>query len=237
MLNLTKCNLLLIGTVIILLLIAILVGIKILFSDSNLELGSLADWISSVSTLGTLGVAWLAYSKADDYIDKKVSERGIDILVNMVTESFVAYFHSLNETTFHASKLKNKMILIGTVDEKVDCNIELQSLREKIKTLFENSHQIDKDFIKMKIMKISKPKDIFYEPSANFDTLQELQEAFDKLNTEICENENHQYDINNALLSENIEFIEDTTQKLAHDIRKQFFTSPYTYKDYFGNLS
>lgn len=72
MLNLTKCNLLLIGTVITLLLIAILVGIKILFSDSNLDLGSLADWISSVSAIGTLGVAWLAYSKADDYIDKKL---------------------------------------------------------------------------------------------------------------------------------------------------------------------
>ncbi|EFL9656600.1 hypothetical protein IGU62_002098 [Escherichia coli] len=236
MLNLTKCNLFLIGTVITLLLIAILVGIKILFSDSNLDLGSLADWISSVSAIGTLGVAWLAYSKADDYIDKKASERGIDILVNMVTESFVAYFNSLNETNFHASKLENKMILIGLVDEKIDCNIELQSLREKIITLFENSHQIDKDFIKMKIMKISKPSDIFYDPVTNDDTLQALKLAFHKLNTEICENEN-QYNINNALLSENINFIKNTTEKLAHDIRKQFFTSPNTYKDYFGNLS
>lgn len=66
-------NTLLLTIVATLLIVAILVGIKILFSDSKgLEWVTLVGaWCSAAGTLGTLWVAYLAYLKAPAWLSQK----------------------------------------------------------------------------------------------------------------------------------------------------------------------
>ncbi|MDS0826516.1 hypothetical protein [Serratia marcescens] len=52
-----------------------------------MELGSLTDWISSLSTAGTLLVAYMAYKKAPDWISTKRNESGFEHVTSMMAES------------------------------------------------------------------------------------------------------------------------------------------------------
>lgn len=102
MLNIKKCNLFLISTVFVLLLVSILVGIKVLFSNMHgLEWGSVTDWFSAISTLagslasfGTLYIAYKAFKKAPEWINKKIDEDALSlctdthfILIEKISES------------------------------------------------------------------------------------------------------------------------------------------------------
>lgn len=81
MLNIKKCNLFLISTVFVLLLVSILVGIKVLFSNIQGFIkmdSSISDWISAISTLAgaiasfcTLYIAYKAFQKAPEWLDQK----------------------------------------------------------------------------------------------------------------------------------------------------------------------
>lgn len=52
-----------------------------------MELGSLTDWISSLSTAGTLYIAYMAYKKAPDWISTKRNESGFEHVTNIMAES------------------------------------------------------------------------------------------------------------------------------------------------------
>ena len=45
----------------------------------KIELGSFSDWVSSLSTFGTLIVAFLAYKKAPEWINQKMNEDAFSI--------------------------------------------------------------------------------------------------------------------------------------------------------------
>lgn len=230
--NTRICNLALVSTTILLFILAILIFIKILFSGySSFEWGSFSDLVSTAATVATFFVALLAYRKADDYIEKKASDKGVDILVNLVAESFVAYFHTLNETNFHAYRLNDKIQFFGMVQENIDCTSSLHSLKQSINTLFENSSQIDKDILKMKLLEISFPSSISFSSIQNFDNVEKIKNAYLTLEKEISDNTD-QSNIDNVLLNENIDIIIDSTASIATNIRKQIFTSPNSYKDF-----
>ncbi|CZW16945.1 hypothetical protein ABK836_16385 [Enterobacter hormaechei] len=67
-----KLNQTILAFVLILSLLLICVILKALFfGNNNFEWGSFTDWISSLSTLGTLGVAYAAYRKAPEWMYQK----------------------------------------------------------------------------------------------------------------------------------------------------------------------
>lgn len=51
-----------------------------------MELGSLTDCISSLSTAGTLLVAYMAYKKAPDWISTKRNESGFEHVISIMAE-------------------------------------------------------------------------------------------------------------------------------------------------------
>lgn len=230
--NIKVFNLALVSTIILLFILAILILVKILFSGySSFEWGSFSDLVSTAATVATFFVALLAYRKADDYIEKKASEKGVDILVNLVAESFVTYFHTLNETNFHACRLNDKIQFFGTTKENIDCTSSLHSLKQSINTLFENSSQIDKDMLKMRLLEISFPSGISFSSIENFDNVGKIKSAHLTLEKEINDNTD-QINIDYELLNENIDIIINSTDSIATNLRKQIFTSPNSYKDF-----
>lgn len=69
-----KVNRILIGLVIVLLLVAIVAFANVLLNQyvgHAMEWGSVSDWLSSLSTFGTLIVAYMAYKKAPEWINQK----------------------------------------------------------------------------------------------------------------------------------------------------------------------
>lgn len=82
-----KLNTALIITVIMLLIVAILVLIKVLFTDmKGFEWGSVSDWFSTAGTLGTLLIAWMAYRKAPEWISQKKHDSAFDIAKKIIIE-------------------------------------------------------------------------------------------------------------------------------------------------------
>ncbi|KLE44105.1 hypothetical protein [Klebsiella aerogenes] len=78
-------NNILLSTVLVLFIVAIVTFIKVLTYGtgitnliSTIEVGSLTDIISSLSTLGTLVIAYLAYKSAPLWIREKQNEEGFN---------------------------------------------------------------------------------------------------------------------------------------------------------------
>ncbi|EPA2040064.1 hypothetical protein ACQ092_000267 [Escherichia coli] len=82
-----KFNITLVITVIVLLAVAVFAFLKVLFSNSKaLEWGSVSDFISSISTFGTLLVAFFAYKAAPQWIRQKQNEEGFKHVSTMLAE-------------------------------------------------------------------------------------------------------------------------------------------------------
>ncbi|MBJ8875059.1 hypothetical protein I5412_08690 [Citrobacter koseri] len=93
--NLKIINSILISTVLLLLLIAILIGIKLLFSNvKGFEWGSFTDWLSSLSSIITLAFAFYVYSrwKKDRY-----REDAYAIQKKIITQHFPKIFMIADE--------------------------------------------------------------------------------------------------------------------------------------------
>lgn len=108
--NIKNINIFLISTVFILLLIVILVGIKVLFSNmQGFEWGSVTDWFSAISTLagslasfGTLYIAYKAFKKAPEWINKKIDEDAL----SLCTDTHFILIETISES---AKRIKNIM--------------------------------------------------------------------------------------------------------------------------------
>ncbi|MFZ8710376.1 hypothetical protein ACO1Z0_23425, partial [Escherichia coli] len=126
MLNIKKCNLFLISTVFVLLLVSILVGIKVLFSNmQGFEWGSVTDWFSAIATLagsiasfGTLYIAYKAFQKAPEWLSQKhydvvyrVIEKAIyQDLIKVRSASLILKNHLVTSSKKYRNHLKNETI-------------------------------------------------------------------------------------------------------------------------------
>lgn len=106
MLNIRKYNLILINTVLLLFLVGLLVGLKILFTGNNIFGGSITDWISALSTAGTLGVAYAAYRKAPEWMTQKHYEIAYKIVDD-------AIYNDLSRVRTSSLHLKFLIVKLG----------------------------------------------------------------------------------------------------------------------------
>lgn len=124
-------NKLLVATVIVLLWVAILALIKVLFSDSNgFEWGSVSDWLSSLATIGTLGIAIAAYKKAPEWL----AQKQYDVVHNVIEESIYTNLTKVNSASHH---LRNLYWSVGKQSISVlnnNCAIN-ESLRNEVHKL------------------------------------------------------------------------------------------------------
>lgn len=85
--NIKTTNSTLVGLVAVLLFVAILVLVKILFADSKgFEWGNVSDWVSSLASVGTLIIAYLAYKAANGWFTQKQNEAGFEHIVSIMAE-------------------------------------------------------------------------------------------------------------------------------------------------------
>ncbi|MCE0826584.1 hypothetical protein LVQ78_11140 [Buttiauxella sp. A2-C2_NF] len=121
-------NKLLVATVIVLLWVAILALIKVLFSDSNgFEWGSVSDWLSSLGTIGTLGIAIAAYKKAPEWL----AQKQYDVVHNVIEESVYNNLTKVKSSSHHLKNLfcsvsKQSIIVLNN-----NCDIN-ESLRDEV---------------------------------------------------------------------------------------------------------
>ncbi|WP_208744530.1 hypothetical protein [Citrobacter portucalensis] len=132
--NLKKINSILISIVLLLLSIAILIGIKLLFSNAKgFEWGSVTDWISSLSTAGTLCIAFLAYRKAPEWM----AQKHYDIAHNIIED---AIYNDLAKVRTSCLHLKFKTVKL--------CKNLVLALKNRLgepKSLSESINDIEKD--------------------------------------------------------------------------------------------
>lgn len=128
--NCRKVNFILLIIVIALLIIACLLGIKILFSDSKgFAWGSVSDWFTAISsllsaagTLGTLYVAYLAYKKVPEWM----AQKHYDIAYGIIEKSIYTDLRALRPLSYSIQSsinqilnAFNKTISSGTVGTEI----------------------------------------------------------------------------------------------------------------------
>lgn len=106
------------GLVIILLTLLVLLLIGVIFynSDTKMEIGSLTDWVSSLSTFGTLIVACMAYRKAPEWM----AQKHYDVVSKVIEEAVYEDLRKLSSLSFqYKSQLMNaSRILINAIRSK-----------------------------------------------------------------------------------------------------------------------
>ncbi|MBZ7674748.1 hypothetical protein [Klebsiella grimontii] len=75
-------------TLVLFLLCMFVIFYAIKFNGVKIELGSISDWVSSLSTFGTLIVAYLAYKKAPEWINQKMHEDAFSVAKKVILEDY-----------------------------------------------------------------------------------------------------------------------------------------------------
>jgi len=111
-----KTNKILILSVSALCIIGTLTLLKAVFTGA--EFGSVSDWVSSISTFGTLIVALIALKKAPDWINQKKHEDGYELAKKLIVYEYP-------ELTSIISKYQNHLQIIKQKSEGDDIIIAL----------------------------------------------------------------------------------------------------------------
>ncbi|MEN3754868.1 hypothetical protein ABC733_26070 [Mangrovibacter sp. SLW1] len=93
-----------------------------------MELGSISDWLSSLSTFGTLVVAYMAYKKAPEWMSQKRYDIVHSIINDLIYTSMVDLankdFHLMVKLKHFASDLQSCLngdkIALNSLDENFD---------------------------------------------------------------------------------------------------------------------
>ncbi|EPR1414792.1 hypothetical protein ACU0OL_002211 [Citrobacter koseri] len=96
--NIKKWNTYLVSTVLILLIVAVLILIKILFSNvKGFEWGSVSDWLSAISSIITLLFAFFVYSR---WYKERYRDDAYQIQKQIITSQYLNLFNTIDELDF-----------------------------------------------------------------------------------------------------------------------------------------
>lgn len=134
------------GLVILLLTLLVLLLLSTLYysTDKKMELGSLTDWISSLSTAATLVVACMAYKKAPEWM----AQKHYDIVSKVIEEAIYVDLRKLSSLSY---QYKNQIVHTGLIlknalskKEGLPPNIEenLEKLEKLLMEFFNLSYSI-----------------------------------------------------------------------------------------------
>lgn len=123
-----KYNNALICSVLVLLWVTILALVKVLFHGGNkLEWGSVSDWFNTAGTLGTLAIAYFAYKKAPEWINRKIDEDAL----TLGTESYYILIEDIQTNILRIRNLinhpRNRIYPFSSIiQEVVDSNGDIE---------------------------------------------------------------------------------------------------------------
>lgn len=102
-----KINATLLTVVLTLIIVAVLVLLKVLFSDADgFEWGSVSDWFSTAGTFGTLAIAYAAYRKAPEWM----AQKHYDIAYSIIEKAIFNDLPNIRSSSLH---LKTRMLTIS----------------------------------------------------------------------------------------------------------------------------
>ena len=101
-----KNDKILIGSVSALCIAGTLTLLKAVFTGA--EFGSISDWVSSISTFGTLIVAFIALKKAPDWINQKKHEDGYELAKKLIVYEFPELISIISKYQNHLQIIKQK---------------------------------------------------------------------------------------------------------------------------------
>ncbi|MBJ8975303.1 hypothetical protein I5438_01720 [Citrobacter freundii] len=101
-----KNNKILIGSVSALCIAGTLTLLKAVFTGA--EFGSVSDWVSSISTFGTLIVALIALMKAPDWINQKKHEDGYELAKKLIVYEYPKIIGTVSSYRSHLQLIKRK---------------------------------------------------------------------------------------------------------------------------------
>lgn len=143
--NIKKWNTYLLSVVLLLIIVAVLVTVKILFTDiSGFEWGSVTDWISSLSTAGTLCVAILAYRKAPEWMAQKHYDIAHNIIEDAIYNDLAKVRTSSLHLKFKTVKLCKNLVLAlkNRLGEPKSLSESINDIEQDLDILFVLSHSI-----------------------------------------------------------------------------------------------
>lgn len=129
-----KLNQTILAFVLILSLLLICVILEALFfGNNNFKWGSFTDWISSLSTLGTLGVAYAAYRKAPEWM----SQKHYDVVYKVIEEAIYEDLRKLSSLSiqYKSHIVHTSNILKTCLKHKTDLPKGIEETLNKVENL------------------------------------------------------------------------------------------------------
>ncbi|MCW2478130.1 hypothetical protein [Candidatus Symbiopectobacterium sp. NZEC135] len=90
-----------------------------------MEVGTWADWVSALSTFGTLGIAFAAYRKAPEWIQQRKQQDGYELAKNLICEQLPLLRKSITNI---GSKLGYYKEMIPDFEDSLLYDIELEDI-------------------------------------------------------------------------------------------------------------
>ena len=177
--NIKKWNTYLVSIVLILLILAVLILIKFLFSNSEgFEWGSVSDWLSTASSAGTLYIAYLAYKNAPSWINQRKHDSAFEIAKKLIIDDLPELENIVNTSASNTIDLEWKFDLFSK-DPKYflkheECSDILKILDEQKQFPF---------LIKKELRRLSKLGwNLTTEAEVNIDEILKAFDTFYKMN-------------------------------------------------------
>jgi len=182
--DMKRWNRCLLALVALLLILAIIATANIIikqYSTEKMEFGNWSDWVSSLSTFGTLLVAAMAYRKAPDWINQRKNDAGFDVAQNVMLDDITNLYKHLNDAALIIVDLEINFDLMSdnpqeflTVD---DCDKNL----EVFKTARGLPSQIKQKLIRLSKLGWNLDNELGKELEKIFDLYQSFYSRYNRL--------------------------------------------------------
>lgn len=114
-----------------------------------MEFGSVTDWVSSLSSLGTLVVACMAYKAAPDWINRKNIEAGGDLAQHFINIQVEDALMEIDKAIFNLEHLKKIANLENGFLKKRDNNIYITEFNLSMENIAKSSKILNESLIKL----------------------------------------------------------------------------------------
>ncbi|MGP2688941.1 hypothetical protein ACTVNK_10675, partial [Serratia nevei] len=102
-------------------------------TGKQMELGSLTDWISSLSTAGTLLVAYIAYRKAPEWLKERKKQSGYDYALKIINDSIIIIDKLKTTSAIDLFKSNSTPDKINKASDIMKIGFEIELLNDRLK--------------------------------------------------------------------------------------------------------
>lgn len=185
-------------------------------NDGKIEWGNVSDWLSSLSTFGTLLIAYAAYVKAPDWIKQRKHETAFDLAQKVMIHDILELSKLMNIVSLNSSNLEWKFDILSTDPKDF---VTIQECEESLRILddfFITPTTIDTDISKLKKLgwhiDENAKKDLQILSNKYYKTLLHYRALWNELNKYITHEQKYTPDRIQAMCLDRIKSINNTNE-------------------------